>query len=140
MFFFSVAISVMVILCILAVLPRPKPPVQNYINLTPYELLERQTYLAALQGNKAARDWTMEHTLRGKNQSASVDIEEPSCYTKKEESTYCTAPKEVQDAIGALVSLGHTRANAQISVNKLIKDKSFKTSQQIIMEAMKRKS
>lgn len=128
MFFLCVAISVMLILCILAALPRPKKVV-TYLELTDFELLQRHTFIRACEGNKAARDWTMEHTLRGQNESIELDTAEPVCYTP---------PREIGDAISALVSLGHTKMQAKASVHKLVKDKSFKTSQQIIIAAMKK--
>lgn len=135
MFFLCVAISVMAVLCVLAALPRPKKPAQTYLELTPYELLQRETFLRALEGNKSARDWTLKYTL---GQKEDLDNIMSVCYDKVEDIQY-TPPKEIGDAISALVSLGHTRTQAKASVHKLVKEKSFKTSQQIIMEAMKRK-
>ena len=109
MFFFAVAITTMTILCILAALPRSKPPVQTYIELTPLELLQRHTFIQACNGNKAARDWTMQNTLRSNNESVELDTAEPECYTPL---------KEVNDAISALVSLGHTKTQDKETLNK----------------------
>lgn len=119
----SVVIA-LVILCFLALLPKYKEPKQ-VVELMPLDLLKRETFLRALEGDKAARDWVMENVL-----NESVDPIQMKNETPKH---------EVEDAILALSKIGYRAVDARKMVGDALKLKSYKTSQQIILEVMRKK-
>lgn len=119
----SVVIA-LVILCVLSLLPKYKEPVK-VVELTPLELLQRETYLRALEGNKSARDWVMENIL-----AESIDPAKNANTTPKH---------EIEDAILALSKIGYKAVDAKKMVYEVLKLKSYKTSQQIILEVMRKK-
>ena len=120
----SVVIALL-ILCALALLPKYKEPVK-VAELTPLEFLKRETFIAACNGNKAARDWVMENVL-----NESVDPVQMKNETPKH---------EVEDAILALSKIGYKAVDAKKMVGEALKIKSYKTSQQIILEVLRKKS
>jgi len=124
-FIFCVLITSITILCFLAMLPKHVPPKQPPAEFTPRELLDRMTYLNALSGDKASRDWVMKNMFQPE-----VSTEEEPSQTPKE---------EVEDAILALSKIGYKKSDAKVLVNKVVQNKTFNTSQQIILEVMRKK-
>ena len=120
----SVVIA-LVILCALALLPKYKEPVK-VVELTPLELLQRETYLRALEGNKSAREWVMENILTESSDPVQIKNETPK--------------HEIEDAILALSKIGYKAVDAKKMVYEVLKLKSYKTSQQIILEVLRKKS
>lgn len=119
----SVVIA-LIILCILALLPKYKEP-EQIEELTPLEFLKRQTFIAACNGNKSARDWVMENIL--------TESSDPA------KNTNTTPKHEIEDAILALSKIGYKAVDAKKMVHEALKVKSYKTSQQIILEVMRKK-
>jgi len=135
-FVFSVIACSLIILIVLAMLPRSGPtyvePTQ-VVELTPYEMLKRQTYISALKGNKSSRDWVL------KNMSSEIGAPQDSfCSALSTPSIPKTPKKEIDDSIAALVGLGYKKKDAKDKVLQLTNNKEYKTCQQIIMDAMKR--
>lgn len=119
----SVVIA-LVILCALALLPKYKEPV-HIQELTPLELLQRETFIAACNGNKSAREWVMENILTESSDPVQIKNETPK--------------HEIEDAILALSKIGYKAVDAKKMVGEALKLKSYKTSQQIILEVMRKK-
>jgi hypothetical protein len=117
-------IGALLILCLLAMLPKYKEPV-HIQELTPLELLKRETFLRALEGNKSARDWVMENILTESSDPIQIKNDTPK--------------HEIEDAILALSKIGYKAVDAKKMVHEALKIKSYKTSQQIILEVMRKK-
>jgi hypothetical protein len=117
-------IGALIILCLLALLPKYKEPVK-VVELTPLELLQRETFLRALEGNKSARDWVMENMLTESSDPVQIKNDTPK--------------HEIEDAILALSKIGYKAIDARKMVGDALQIKSYKTSQQILLEVMKKK-
>lgn len=120
-FIFAVITCSLIILCLLAMIPESSKKVE-VLELTPYEWLERETYIRALNGDKSARDWVMKNMFE--------------C---KDENIPKTDPVVIKDAILALKSIGYDMASAKSIVNNLVKTRVYSTSQQILLDAMRKK-
>lgn len=118
-------LGAMSILCLLAYLPKYSPPEQV---LTPLELLKRETYLRALEGDKASREWVMKNMFE-----ESLESEGPAQVFNQ------TPKKEVEDAILALSKIGYKAVDAKNMVKNALKIKSYNTSQQIILEVLRKR-
>jgi hypothetical protein len=120
--FLLAVVIALIMLCILACIPRPQV-VEQVQELTPYELLQRETFLRALEGNKSAREWVEKHVI-GECGNPQAPLNTPQ--------------SAINDAVDALVKFGHRKLDARKIVNDLVSTKDYKTCQQIILDAMKK--